>query len=75
MTHQEQALDYLEEQIPALSASAVTVAYWAALAGGHSVLEVEGSAIVEVFPDGTRRVVKVIEPGTPAVVGTKMVLR
>lgn len=75
MTHQEQALDYLEEQIPALSASAVTVAYWAALAAGHSVLEVEGDAIVEVFPDGTRRVVKAIEPGTAAVVGTKMVLR
>lgn len=75
MTHQEQALDYLEEQIPVLGASALTIAYWGALARGHSVLEVEGDTIVEVFPDGTRRVVKAVEPGTPALVGAKMVLR
>ncbi len=75
MTHQEQALDSLEEQIPALSAAAVTVAYWAALSAGHSVLEVEGDAIVEVFPDGTHRVVRAIEPATLAVTGTKLVLR
>jgi len=75
MTHQEEALDYLEEQIPALSASAVTVAYWAALASGQSVLEVEGDAIVEVFPDGTRRVVKATDPALAVEAGTKLVLR
>lgn len=71
----EKALDFLEVQIPALSASAVTVAYWAALAAGHSVLEAEDGAVVEVFPDGTRRTVKRIAPGVPAVPGTQMSLR
>ena len=54
----EATLDFLEQQIPALAAAAVTLAYNDALARGESVLQVEGDELVEQFPDGTKRVVK-----------------
>ncbi len=38
----EATLDFLEQQIPALAAAAVTIAYNDALARGESVLQVEG---------------------------------
>ena len=38
MSDSEKALDYLEQQIPSLSAAAVDVAYWQALAAGQQVL-------------------------------------
>lgn len=75
MKHPDETLDFLEQQIPALSASAVIVAYWAALSAGQSVLQTEDDAIVEVFPDGTRRVVKAIEPSVPTTTGTLRWLR
>lgn len=74
MTDQETAIDHLEKQIPALSGSAVTVAYWKTLASGSSVLETDGGAIYEVFPDGTRHLVKQIEPPTPVEYGKKIAI-
>ena len=38
MSDSEKTLDYLEQQIPSLSAAAVDVAYWQALAAGQHVL-------------------------------------
>jgi hypothetical protein len=38
MADPEQTPDYLEQQIPSLSAAAVHVAYWQALATGQAVL-------------------------------------
>ncbi len=70
----EEAMQYLEEQIPALAQSAVTQAYWQALAAGSSVLVSENGVIYEVFPDGTRKFFKTIEPPTPIAIGTKRVL-
>ena len=58
MTNSEKALDYLEQQIPSLSAAAVDVAYWRALAAGQKVLVSGEGGIYEVFPDGTRNLVK-----------------
>ena len=57
----EAELDFLEQQIPALAAAAVTVAYYEALARGDSVLQVEGDELIEQFPDGTKRFVKKLE--------------
>ena len=74
MSIQEEAIRYLEAHIPELAESAVTQAYWQALAAGSSVLESENGAIYEVFPDGTRKLVKTIEPPTPVPVGEKRVL-
>ena len=60
----DKTLDFLEQQIPDLMAAAITVAYNDALADGHSVLQVEGDDLVEQFPDGSKRVVKKLEPRT-----------
>lgn len=75
MSDPEKTMIYLEEQIPALSASAVTVAYLQTLASGQSVLESDNGGIYEVFPDGTKRLVKQIPAPTPVEVGRKLRIR
>ena len=71
MNTTEQAMRFLEEHIPELAESAVTQAYWQALATGCSVLESDNGAIYEVFPDGTRKLIKTITPPSPVVLGEK----
>ena len=71
----EEEIDYLEAHIPELADAAFTQAYWQALAAGSSVMISEGDALYEIFPNGTRRFVKNIEPPTPATIGEKLVLR
>jgi len=75
MLENEASNDFLEAQIPALSASAVNVAYWRTLASGQSVLETENGAIYEVFPNGSKKLVKQIEPPIPVQYGQKIALR
>lgn len=58
MSLTEESMCFLEEQIPELAEAAVRQAYWDALNSGSSVLEYDDSALVEVFPDGTRKVIK-----------------
>jgi hypothetical protein len=58
MNNTEQNLDYLEQQIPALSAAAVDVAYWQALASGQRVLVSADGGIYQSFPDGTKKLIK-----------------
>lgn len=74
MIAQEQTLRYLEEHIPELAESAVTQAYWQALAAGNSVLESDNGVIYEVFPDGSRKAIKTIEPPIRGVQGQKRIL-
>lgn len=73
MINSEQSLQFLEEHIPDLADAAFKQAYWQALAAGSSVLVVENGAIVEVFPDGSRRFVKHIAPATPVTPGQRRV--
>ena len=75
MTISDDIIDHLEKQIPELSGSAVTAAYWRTLASGFSVLKAEHGAIYEVFLDGSRRLVKQIEPPTPVECGKKISIR
>jgi hypothetical protein len=75
MPASEKAMLFLEEHIPELAQSAVTQAYWQALASGSSVLQSENGAIYEVFPDGTRKLIKTTTPPTVVVVGETRVLR
>lgn len=74
MTHSDETLDLLEEQIPALARSAGTIAYWEALSAGLSVLQVEGGHLVETFPDGTQRIIKKVEEGMKIPKGTRFSL-
>ncbi len=60
----EEAMCFLEDHIPELAAAAITQAYWGALASGSSVLEADNGALVEVFPDGTKKFIKNLPPRT-----------
>jgi hypothetical protein len=71
----EQSMQFLEEHIPELAQSAVTQAYWQALAAGNSVLQCDNGAIYEVFPDGTRTLVKTVTPPTAVTPGETRALR
>lgn len=72
MTDTERTLDYLEEQIPSLSAAAVDVAYWQALAHGQTVLVSGEGGIYQAFPDGTKKLIKTAEKPLSVPVGTRV---
>ena len=64
MTLNDKTLDYLEQHLPELMATATKQAYWQTLASGQSVLIAEDGNLIEVFPDGTKQVIKAIaKPG------------
>ena len=75
MTDSEQTLDYLEQQIPSLSAAAVDVAYWQALAPGQAVLVSGDCGIYQAFPDGTKKLIKTTEKPLSVPVGTRVKIR
>ncbi|MEZ0609595.1 hypothetical protein ACAW74_13850 [Fibrella sp. WM1] len=54
-------LDFLEQQIPELAELATRRAFWQTLASGDHAVVAEDGLIVEVSPDGTRKVLKTIE--------------
>lgn len=71
MTLNDKTLDYLEEHLPELMATATKQAYWQTLASGQSVLIAEAGKLMEVFPDGTRKFIKdIAKPVTGARPGT-----
>lgn len=72
MGDSEETLDYLEQQIPRLSGAAVDVAYWQALAAGQRVLISGEGGIYQVFPDGTRKLVKAAGKPLSVPVGTRV---
>ncbi len=72
MPDTEQTLDYLEQQIPVLSAAAVDVAYWQALASGQAVLVSGEDGIYQTFADGTKKLIKPMEPRLSVPVGTRV---
>jgi len=52
----------------------VKQAYWQALAAGSSVLVCEDGVMVKIFPAGTRKVVKQLEPQTAVILGQRLEL-
>ncbi len=72
MNTQEKTIQYLEEHIPELANVASKQAYWQALAAGSSVLERDNDNLVEVFPDGTRKVIKPLPSLTPTQPGQRL---
>ena len=71
MIQDEQTMRELEEQFPSLSGVAFSAAYRESLKAGLSVLISENGYIYEVFPDGSRKMIKQVElpthvqPGKP----------
>jgi hypothetical protein len=72
METREQTMRYLEEHIPDLAEAAIKQAYWQALASGSSVLERENGCMVEVFPDGSRTIIKPLPPQTSTYPGQRL---
>lgn len=68
----DKTLDYLEEHLPELMATATKQAYWQTLASGQSVLIAENGNLIEVFPDGTRTVIKTITKPIPGATPEKI---
>jgi hypothetical protein len=63
---QEKNLEFLEQQIPDLAAAATKRAYWRHLSAGRSVLECIDNGLYETRPDGSRRLIRMLdeEPST-----------
>jgi hypothetical protein len=74
MNMTEESMRFLEEHIPDLADAALKQAYWQALATGSSVLVSEEGELVEIFPDGTRKVLKQLEPQTDVIAGQRLEL-
>ena len=74
MADQEKDIVELENQFPSASDSAFAGARQHVLASGQSVLQSEDGCIYEVFPDGTKRLIKKIEPPLPVVRGRKITI-
>ncbi len=72
MQYTEKALRFLEDHIPELADAAIKQAYWRALASGYKVLASEGGNLVEVYPDGTRKIIKALLPSTPVTLGQRL---
>lgn len=75
MSGDDAAIDALEAMLPTLAGTAFARARARMLAAGLSVLEAEDGAIFETFPDGHRRVVRLIESPVPVIKGSKLILR
>jgi hypothetical protein len=61
-TSEERKVHLNERRIPMLAEAAMSNAYRRALASGSTVLIAEAGQLKEVSPDGTKRVIKKIEP-------------
>lgn len=72
MKFSEKMMCFLEEHIPELAEAAVKQAYWNALASGNSVLECENGVIVEIHPDGKRKIIKKLIPPLRVTVGQRL---
>jgi hypothetical protein len=59
---EERTVHLNEKRIPTLAEAAMRSAYRRALASGSTVLIAEAGQLKEVSPDGTKRVIKKIEP-------------
>ena len=60
MVLSEENIDFLENQIPELAELALQQAYWQTLSSGNVVTVIENNEIIEISPDGKRRVLRAI---------------
>ncbi len=67
-------IDSLEAAFPIASGVAFSQARSEALKAGLSVMQSENGSIYQIFPDGTRKLLKQIPPATKLPAGTKFKL-
>ena len=68
----EETIEGLERQFPEMAVVAFSNARAEALAAGLSVVETHDAMPYEIFPDGTRKAIKPIEPLTRVVKGSRL---
>jgi hypothetical protein len=73
-TSQDLEIENLERQFPPASGVVFAAARLQVLASGQSVLQSEDGSIFEVFPDGQRHLVKMVEPPISVTIGSKVEL-
>ena len=71
----EKEIDFLESYIPTLANSAIQKAYLDALSSGSSVLESIDGTIYEIFPDGSRKIIKKIQGDVKIDLSKKIVIK
>ncbi|SDH76667.1 carbamoyltransferase N-terminal domain-containing protein [Pseudomonas abietaniphila] len=71
----EEAISNLEAHIPEMAAGATPVAYFRALAAGHTVLQVQGTNVPALDADGTTRIVATAKPRRKVTVGKVVKVR
>lgn len=71
MATPEETLERLEQEVPAKAAIAVKQAYATALRSGRTVLIVEGDDLLSVAPNGSKTLVKKVQPSVKIPKGTK----
>ena len=74
MPNDENEIQRLENQFPAVSGQAFAAAREKVLASGQSVLQAENGFIFRVFPDGRKELVKQIDAPTAVIPGTKLTI-
>ena len=74
MPNDENEIQRLENQFPAVSGQAFAAAREKVLASGQSVLQTENGFIFRVFPDGRKELVKQNDAPTPVTPGTKLTI-
>ncbi len=72
MSHSERQIRLQEEQIPEQAHQALKQARQQALAAGYSVLAAQSGQLVEIAPDGSRRVFKQLGATIPVERGKKI---
>jgi hypothetical protein len=60
MKMSDENIDFLETQIPDLAEMAFQQAYWHNLSSGNTVTVLENDNLVEISPDGKKRVIKTL---------------
>jgi 7-cyano-7-deazaguanine synthase in queuosine biosynthesis len=68
----EKELDFLEENMPEMMATATKQAFWETLASGESVLIAENGQLLRFYPDGRKEFVKNITQPIRMEKGTKI---
>ena len=68
----DEDIEKLENTFPTASGSAFAAAREQVLESGQSVFQSENGSIYEVHPDGSKKLIKQIEPPTVVIPGTKI---
>ena len=70
----EGVIEKLEREFPSESGAVFAAARERVLASGQTVLQSENGVLYELFPDGTKRLVKNLDPPLAVTPGTKIQL-